>query len=615
MALAAEPRAKRSDLATFAKLGLAFWRAEQRWLAWALTAAIVALSICALLFQLRLNAWNRDFFDAIERRNWAEVTAQLTTFVLVLAFGVGVAVSFVLARMTLQIRWRKWLTERLVRAWMRRGRAYQLDIAAAHVANPEYRIANDARLTTELFVEFVVGFLSAALMAVAFAGVLMGSAGSANFTILGVAVTVPAYMVLAAVGYSAAATTLMFLVGSRLVPLTESKNQKEAEFLFALTRARESAEPIALASGERAVRRRLSGSLDLVVREWFAIMRRQTVVTGVASGNGVLLSIVPLLLLAPKYLASEITLGQMIQLAAAFGFVVASLNWFFDNFQRFAEWSASVNRVALLVGATERLRTEEAGGAGRIVIELSDTPGLRLSELSATFEDGRAVVSDADVTIAAGERVLLLGETGVGKSTLVKAIAGIWPWGSGKVTAPRDARIVVVPQAPFLPAGRLIEAVTWPAEPERTPRAEIEELLRAVGLGSLVERLDAEDRWDQVLAEGDQERLAFARAILRRPDILILDQATSALDEASEAQLYGLLAARFPKLTLLSVGHRESLERHHDRKLTLVVDREGGARMSEARIDHRSASPPGRLKRLFDKIAATVATPGVARGS
>jgi putative ATP-binding cassette transporter len=579
-----------AELATFFRLSARFWRAEKRWLAWSLGIGIVVLTLAALFFQLRLNAWNRDFFDAVERRDWAGVTAQLSVFVWLVIFGIGVAVAFVYARMTLQVRWREWVTMRLLRAWMTRGHAYQLDIGDTELRNPEYRIASDIRITTELFVEFVIGFLSAALMAVAFAGVLLTAAGAITVAVGAWSIVIPGYMVLAALLYSLAATALMFLVGRPLVPLTEAKNQAEAEFLFALTRAREAAEGIALAGGEPAVRQELSQSLGTVIADWLAIMRRQMGIAVVSNGSGVLLPILPLLLLAPKYLTAEITLGQMMQLAAAFVFVVASLNWFFDNFQRFAEWNASVNRVAALEEAAGRLAAADAAGTHRIRIVYRNEPGIVLNDVSATFEDGRVLIADADVTIAAGERVLLVGDTGVGKSTLVRAIAGIWPWGSGTVTLPKDGRIVVVPQTPYLPPGTLATVVAWPQRPQDVPREEIVAALEAAGLSAFPAWIDEVDRWDQVLTDVEKQRLGLARVFLQKPDVLILDDATSAVDEDGEARLYAELTRRFPHLTLLSIGQRASLERYHDRKITLAVEHDGGARMKEGVVHVHSAT-------------------------
>lgn len=586
------------ELGAFFVMGSGFWRGPTRLIAWAASIGLVALTFAALGFQVALNAWNRRFFDALDARDAAKLFDELQVFIVIIAAGLAIGAAFVVARMVLQLRWRDWMVRHLIALWMREGRGYQLEVVDGDHANPEFRIATDVQRATEMVVDLSMGFLSAALSAAAFIGVLVAVGGGITLPVLG-GIHVPAYMLIAAILYSALATLLMYGLGRPLIGLTEGKNQAEAELLYALTKSRENAEAIALGGGEERGRDRLAARLGDVIARWFGLMRRQSILSGVSGANGVLIGVVPLLLLAPKYVGGDMTLGQLMQAASAFSFVVIAFNWFFDNFQKFAEWNASVNRVVQLLRAIERIDAEMADPAAER-IRIVRVPGetLRLIDVQVMLDDGRVVIADADVSVRQGERVLIEGGTGVGKSMLVRAIAGLWPWGSGRIEIPGDRRLMVCPQKPYLPSGTLKAIATYPTAPEAIPDVTVAAAFALCGLEQRVPELGAVERWEQNLSEGDQQRIAFARVLIARPDILIMDEASAAIDPAEEYALYVMLREQLPATTLLTISQNSALASAHDRTMSLEIAEGGSARLKPERA--RAKASPGILRRLAD---------------
>ncbi len=565
----------RGSIRRFFAMGFGFWGAERKVLAWLSSAALIFLTFGALGFQVALNTWNRDFFDALEQRDAARLFIELQSFLFIIAAGVLVAFCFVIARMSLQIRWREWMVRHLVSRWLNHAHAYQLEVVDGDHANPEFRLVTDVQRATESFIEFSIGFLSAILTASAFIGVLVVVGGGIDVPIGSGVVHIPAYMLIAAILYSGLATLLMFVLGQPLVGQTERKNQAEAELLYALTRTRENAEAIALGGGEARGRERIDQRVFEVVTQWMGLMRRQAQLTGVSSANGVLLGVVPLLLLAPRYVAGDMTLGQLMQLASAFSFVVVALNWFFDNFQKIAEWSASLNRVVHLLDAIVAAEAKSAD-TSRIRIERVEGEELRLKDVQVTLDSGRVVIGDADAVLRRGERVLIEGATGVGKSMLVRAIAGLWPWGSGLIEIPKGMKLMVLPQHAYLPTGTLKALATYPSAPEDIPDADVISALEKVGLGHRVGELANEEKWEAGLSEAEQQRFGFVRILLAKPDLLIIDEATSALDVTDELALFRTLREELPQTGLLTIGQHAELESVHDRKMTLALA-DGGA--------------------------------------
>jgi putative ATP-binding cassette transporter len=557
-----------------------FWGAAGGRLAWVLTGGLLVLIILQLSFQYGINLWNRAIFDAIERKDAAAVL-HLTAVFFPLAIGsVLLGVIQVYTRMGIQRRWRAWLTGSVISRWLKNGRYYQLNLVSGDHQNPEYRIAEDLRVATDAPIDFATGVTSAFLSATTFIIVLWTIGGALTLTVAGGTVTIPGFLVVAAVLYAAIASGSMVVIGRNFVAISESKNQTEAEYRYALMRVRENGESIALLGGEEEERSGIDRSFGKVLKEWALLCGQHMRTTIVSQGSSLIAPVIPILLCAPKFLEGSMTLGQVMQAASAFTIVQSAFGWLVDNYPRLAEWNAGARRIASLMMSLDGLERAETGeGLNRI--KRGETEGntmLRLNDLSVTLDDGTAVVGEAEILIEPGERVLVSGESGTGKSTLVRAIAGLWPWGGGSVDFHADRRLFMLPQKPYVPSGTLRRAATYPAAAEDWSIEQIGEALDKVGLGHLKERIEEEEApWDQTLSGGEKQRLAFARLFLHRPDIIVLDEATSALDGRSQDKLMELLNEELKDATVVSVAHRAELEAFHSRKITLER-RKGGAR-------------------------------------
>jgi putative ATP-binding cassette transporter len=574
----ANPLKRRLLLRRFWKSASGFWLKGGGRLSWALPAAIFATVLLGLATSYSINIWNRAIFDALERRDAGTVVFWSIVYFPLLAASVCLVIGQVYARMTMQRRWRAWLNNHLLDRWLTNGRYYQLNLIGGDHKNPEYRIADDVRVATEAPVEFAAGITTAVLSAVMFIAVLWTIGGALSFDLGGVTVYIPGFLVVAAVIYAVLASGAMAFIGRRFVAVSENKNQAEAEYRYVLTRLREHGESIAVLGGETEERSAVDRSLTTVLRRWREILGQTIRTTIVSQTSGYLAPVLPIILCAPKFLAGSMTLGEVMQAASAFTIVQGAFNWLVDNYPRLADWTASARRVASLMVSLDGLENAEHR-VGRIERGGTGGAALRLGHLSVTLEDGTVVVKDAQVAIARGERVLVAGESGTGKSTLVRAIAGLWPWGKGRVEVEAGAKMLLMPQQAYVPVGTLRRAVTYPRPAEDKNLDEVGRALRLVGLDHLVEHVEEEAPWDQMLSGGEKQRLAFARILLHRPNIVVLDEATSALDPASQDHLMELLTKELSATTIVSVAHRPELEVFHDRKITLARQR-GGARFA-----------------------------------
>jgi putative ATP-binding cassette transporter len=588
-----------------------FWSAPNTWkIAWLMTATLIALVIGQLIFQYQLNVWNKTIFDALEKKDSAIVLTQALFFIPLAAGSIAVAVCIVYARMRTQRRWRAWLTEHTMTRWIHKGRYYQLNIIEGDHKNPEARIADDIRIATEQPVDFAVGILSAVLTSATFMGVLWQAGGHLTIGWGGSNIFIPGYLVIAVVIYCVIISGLMMLIARSFVPTAERKNQVEAEFRAALTRVREYGESIAILGGEKEERAGLDALLSKVIVTWGKMAAQYMRTMFVSHGNFIIASVIPVILCAPKYLAGEMTLGTVMQASAAFIQVQYAFNWIVDNYPRLAEWTASARRASNLLVALDGLDHIENSQVGEITRTEGGEAAIRLKDVSVALSDGTVVVDDADVTVQFGERVLVSGESGTGKSTLVRAIAGLWPWGEGEIELKPGAKLFLMPQKPYIPLGTLRRATTYPQAPEDVDEKEIVDALEMVGLDHIADKLDDEEQaWDRSLSGGEQQRLAFARLFLHKPDIVVMDEATSALDPESQAMLMGKLAEQLPQTAIISVGHRPELEQFHERKVKLIR-KEGGAKLITGEI----VAPPVNVlstfvKRFRASSAASPATP------
>jgi len=579
---AADGNERASSARSFLKRAVRFWTGPEKVAAWIWTTAALALVLANLAVNVGINRWNKWFFDALESKDAAALVPLVALIVVLVGVGAAFAVLMVRCRMTLQVKWRQWLTSHMLAHWLSQQRYYRLAVTDETRINPEFRIADDLRLASDPIVEFAIGFINALASAVTFVSILFMVGGSISLSIAGYSIWIPGYIAIAAVIYATVVSALTYFIGNPLVGKVAAKNEGEAQLRYELTRVRENAESIALIKGADDERIRLNETFTELVARWLEVIRQHSHLTWILNSNTFFAPVFPVLLATPKYLAGELTLGSVMQVAAAFTAVLAALNWFTDNFIRLAEWSASAKRVDELYDALDEMDIEE--GETGIVIDNSSDANISLSSLSIVHRDGRVVIDDADITVPPGERVLLGGESGSGKSTLIRAIAGLWPWGEGRILLPAGAKLAFVPQRPYIPLGTLRDLVAYPAEGSLLAEERAKAVLKDVGLGYLSDKLDEQDlRWDQTLSGGERQRVAFARLLLEEPDIIVMDEATAALDIDSEFRLLTLLFERLPKATVLSVGHRPGLQELHNRILVLQRRSSGGRIIQTAR--------------------------------
>jgi putative ATP-binding cassette transporter len=557
-----------------------YWGKSGDRLAWLFSIGLLLLIVANVGVQYGINVWNREIFDAIEKRDSAAVYYLAAVFFPLAIGSVLLGVAQVFARMGIQRRWRAWLTSAVISRWLASGRYYQLNLVGGDHQNPEYRIAEDLRIATDSPVDFVAGVTSAFLSAATFIVVLWTIGGALTVTVGGSAITIPGFLVIAAVIYAAIASGSIMTIGRSFVQVSEDKNQAEAEYRYALTRVRENGESIALLGGEQEERDGIDKTFTKVLRQWARLAGQHMRTTLVSHGSHLIAPVIPLLLCAPKFLDGSMSLGQVMQAASAFTIVQTAFGWLVDNYPRLADWNACARRIASLMMSLDGLeRAELGGGIGRI--KRGETEGgamLSLKDLSVTLDDGTAVVGETEVAIEAGERLLVAGESGTGKSTLVRALAGLWPWGGGSVNFHPDRRLFMLPQKPYIPSGTLRRAIAYPGAAEDWSIEQIGDALQKVGLAHLTEKIEEDGPWDQTLSGGEKQRLAFARLLLHNPDIVVLDEATSALDEKSQDKMMELVIRELPKATIVSVAHRVELEAFHSRKIVLER-RKGGAKL------------------------------------
>jgi len=558
----------------FLRLSLGFWSGKTQTLAWLLTSAVLFFLFANLGAALALNRWNKFFFDALEQKDTKTVILGLGLVLVLAIFSAAFSSGLLHASMRLQVRWRQWLARTLIGRWLADRHFYQLTIVHTEADNPEARIAEDGRLAIELLVSFSLGVLNALLAAISFIGILWIVGGS--MTVAGY--SIPGYMVFACIIYSTITTLCTFLLGRPLVRCVEEKAAGEAQLRYELTRVKDNAENIALIGGDDDERERLDVTLSDLVKRWYSVIVWQGRMMWLNGANMVLAPAIPLLLGAPKYLSGEMTLGSLMQAASAFVQVQVALNWLADNAMRLADWFASSHRVTQLSDAIDRLEASlgPVGQGESIKLGVSPDNRVYLRHLNIALHDGKLMIDGAEAIIAPGEKVLVKGDSGTGKSTLIRAMAGLWPWGSGEILRPEGAYIAFLPQRPYFPLGTLRTALLYPYPEQEVPDETIREALIRCGLDHLIPRIDETEQWSSLLSGGEQQRLAFARVLIHPPDILIMDEPTSSLDELSQFRIMEYMRDLLPNAMVIHAGHRPGLERFHDREIQLVREKRDG---------------------------------------
>jgi putative ATP-binding cassette transporter len=575
-----------------------YWVSEDRRAAWGLLALVVGLNLALVAVNVWMTNWNRVFYNTLEARDFPGFKTALLQFCAIAAAFIGVAVANRFFTMRLQMRWRTWMTGRFVGRWLGAQAYYRIEQAGS-ADNPDQRIAEDIRSLTGDSLTLSLGLMSSVVTLFSFVALLWTLSGPLSFTLAGHAVSIPGYMVWAALLYAVAGSWVTHRVGRPLIGLYFRQEQTEAGFRHAMMRLRENAEGVALYRGEPAEGDALRARFGAIRGNWHGLMVYMRRLVLVNSGYGQAAIVFPLIVAAPRYFAGKMTLGGLMQIGSAFGQVQGALSWFADSYSSLVNWQASANRLLDFQSALAAAERESADGGGQaagIAVEAAPadggdgTGGAIVAEgLVLGLPGGRALTAPFDLRIGRGERWLVTGPSGAGKSVLFRAAAGIWPYGSGRILRPAGARALFLPQRSYVPAGTLADALCYPSAGAAHDPGELREVLRAVRLPALAGRLDEAAPWSARLSPGEQQRLAFGRALLQRPDFLFLDEATSALDEGTEAAMYGLLAERLPDAALVSIAHRSTVARWHDRQLRYLPADGGGG---EGPALHRPVAGP-----------------------
>ena len=547
-----------------------YWFSEERWPARGLLLAIIALNLSIVFLSVMFNDWNRLMYNALQQYDVGRFLPLMGRFSVLAFFWIAFQVYRLYLRQMLEMRWRRWMTERFVSRWLAGRTYYRLQLEGGGADNPDQRITEDLRDFTAGTLSLAIGLMEAVVTLASFAGILWALSGSLTIPIDGVEITIPGYLLWAALLYSALGTWLTHLVGRPLIGLNFQRQRVEADYRFSLVRFRENVDGVALYGGEAREQRQFSLLFANVLTNWWQIMRQTKRLTSFTAGFGQAAVIFPMALAAPRYFAHVIELGPLMQTLDAFGQVQSSMSWFVDAYSAIAPWKATVDRLTSFNAAMTRIEaTLQTGPAIHVVPAAEGAHEIRTRDLDLAVPGGRVLLPHAELTLRQGEPVLLSGPSGSGKSTLFRALAGIWPYGAGTVERPSAQRFLFLPQRPYLPIGPLRDVLTYPAPAGQLADAEIIEALRACELAPLVDRLDDAQHWAQLLSPGEQQRIAFARALLVKPDWLFLDEASSALDEATEMRLYQMLPKRLPDTTVVSIGHRPSLRAFHPRQIEI----------------------------------------------
>ncbi|HTK13924.1 MAG TPA: ABC transporter ATP-binding protein/permease [Xanthobacteraceae bacterium] len=562
-----------ATLATIWRLAIPYFRSEDRWPGRILLAAVIAIELSIVGITVLINQWYNRFYNALQEKNWDQFVGELKYFSILVAIFVVLAVYQLYLNQWLQIRWRRWMTTQYLDGWMRDADHFRMQMMGQPADNPDQRISDDIKLFVNQTLSIGVGLLSSIVTLLSFAAILWGLSNTAPLHLFGSAIAIPGYLVWVALIYAIIGTAFTHFIGWPLVGLNFNQQRYEADFRFNLVRVRENGEQIALLKGEPAETERLLGRFRAIIDNWMAIMTRQKKLTFFTAAYSQASVVVPFIIASPAYFAGAMQLGGLMQTASAFDSVQKALSFFISAYRDLAEWRAVIDRLNGFEASIALARTA-AHAQDAIHIAQAPQKNLSVENLSVALPQGRTLVAADHMSVQPGERVLVTGPSGAGKSTLFRAMSGIWPFGSGVVSVPAGADVMVLPQRPYFPVGSLAAAIVYPAAAETADYAKLAALLPAVGLPNFVDRLNEDGHWNQILSGGEQQRLGLIRALLQEPDFLFLDEATSSLDEPAEEALYRLLSERLASTAIVSIGHRSTLKAFHDRGLELSADRD-----------------------------------------
>jgi putative ATP-binding cassette transporter len=555
--------------------------------AWALLVVVIALSLGTVYVAVLINSWYGEFYTALEKKDLTLVPVTIGSYELftlnrffylmgkftLLAFiAIIIAVYRIYLQQVLEIRWRRWMTYQLLDRWLGNRAHYRLQLQDYGTDNPEQRIEADVANFVGDTLALSLSLLRNVVNLGSFAVVLWGLSGSISFMLGGNEFVVPGYMLWVAVAYALTGSVLTFLIGKPLVPANFDLQRFNADFRYRMTRIRENSESIALYAGERRERDGLGASFLNVWHNYWRVMILTKRLNWFGSFYDQLAVVFPFLVAAPRYFAGAIEFGVIFQVSNAFGRVQDSLSWFVSVFQSLASWKATTNRLVTFADALERVERDEHKQT--LGIEPQDARAVNLAVSDITVPTGRILMQDVQIEVPRGDKVLISGPSGSGKTTLFRVLAGLWPFAKGKLRIPKGARVLFLSQKPYLPLGKLRDALAFPSEPDAFTDDQLKQALVDVRLPNLVNRLDEDDNWSMTLSVGEQQRVAIARALLNKPDWLFMDEATSALDEENERHVYELVSQRLAQSAIVSIAHRPSVAGYHRRRLVIDPDQQ-----------------------------------------
>jgi putative ATP-binding cassette transporter len=574
----------RNSAREFTRIAVPYFRSEDGRAGRILLVAVIALQLFQVWLNVRFNTWYKTFYDALQNKDWDTFIWQLGVFSVLAAFFIVSAVYQIYLQQWLQIRWRRWLTTKYLGRWLGGGIHYRMRLKGDSADNPDQRIADDIKQFINNTLDIGISLLGSIVTLISFVVILWNLSASTPLVIGSQSFNIPGYLVWAALIYATLGTWVTHLVGKPLIKLNFDQQRYEADFRFSLVRLRENAEEVTLLSGERAEKERLLDRFGRVVGNWYGIMQRTKRLTFLTAGYSQVAVIFPFIVVSPLYFAGSMMLGGLMQIASAFGQVQGALSFFVKAYSDIADWKAVLNRLAGFDASMDWAKGLDTE-APRVQLVSDGGTAMAVEELTVSLPTGEEIVHASGLAIGPAERVLVTGPSGSGKTSLFRALGGVWPFGAGTIRIPQGAKLLVLPQKPYLPLGTLRGALAYPGPDDAFTPDEIDDVLDATGLSHLREALDETAYWADRLSMGEQQRLSIARALLQKPDWLFLDEATAALDEPAEGMLYHLLLERLPDAAIVSIGHRSSLVVFHERFLALKPDGKGRHRLTAVSPD------------------------------